>query len=372
MASLFGELNRIPNLALSRLQIGDLLAANEIDANKSKSKDVVPGYGQKFYYVFVGAPNSGHSWDSIQGAVDQALADGYTSWENAPTIYMVDKGSPWKGSGPSNDLVIPSFVHLIGLQDVFIDANITVKQLIPVDPLRPTIPYVIWQNIGFTNSDLTKPAVRFVDDPSNPTPASYTLVMNFVSVNSFAFVGSGAPLMQIESATAFIVWVNGGGFVLNDRLMVDLGAGAGMAIILSDFLAGRIVRIRDPGAFNTFFKFFWCNIQNLPAFFPDREHVIVEVTGTRPEGIVLRDNTVVCPRSPAGVQPFTWLKIDPAVLNQKVVTVQNYIDITPNTSTSYVYDVPNDPTVVIVKDDRSPVGAVTTITPGNYVACVVP
>merc|ERR1712000_801708 len=213
------------------------------------------------YNVYHSAPNSGKNWDSIQGAVNQAIADGYTC-QSGRRVRVVIQASEVPYGTPGNTVQIPCSIWIQGeLAGNFPGAKVYDHLYFTNLDSDTTSGY--WSNplialqdlfwahggVNFIQLDVNTPCVTydFYDQTYNMFPM--ILVLENVYFNT-VLNNTVAPMVDIR-------W-DGSGYLLNTVFfsvsygthLINLHRGSGLDLINSELSAKLFINSEGTGVPN--------------------------------------------------------------------------------------------------------------------------
>jgi len=213
------------------------------------------------YNVYHSAPNSGKNWDSIQGAVNQAIADGYTC-QSGRRVRVVIQASEVPYGTPGNTVQIPCSIWIQGeLAGNFPGAK--VYDHLYFTNLGSSTTSGYWSNplialqdlfwahggVNFIQLDVNTPCVTydFYDQTYNMFPM--ILVLENVYFNT-VLNNTVAPMVDIR-------W-DGSGYLLNTVFfsvsygthLINLHRGSGLDLINSELSAKLFINSEGTGVPN--------------------------------------------------------------------------------------------------------------------------
>ena len=163
----------------------------------------------RVYHVFPDAPNKNSKFDTITGAINQALCDGFTPdalpFRRANIVIMPGE---YQGEGPDNEIVVPVSVslngHPNGASSFHSNVKITATLVFDNSGLLPgsvgLLDDISWHHTGLNiiQSNKDKPAVIYDNDL---TAALQFLVFSECYLLN-TFTDSTAPLIKISNFAA--------------------------------------------------------------------------------------------------------------------------------------------------------------------------
>lgn len=163
------------------------------------------------YHVFDGAPNKNGKFDTIQGAIDQAVCDGYTKESKRIARVMIFQADqPYTGEGPDNEIHIPSSVRLHGVHPGTITGGPAISATIIMDNAGappPTslgeVSNLIWQfsGLSFLQPSPDKPVIVYAQDL-----ASFTYAPTFSDCLFFSeHLTATAPIINVSNFALLVV-----------------------------------------------------------------------------------------------------------------------------------------------------------------------
>lgn len=329
--------------------------------SKSNGPGVLP-YIKGEYHVFAEAQNKGNEWNTIQGAIDQALNDGYTP-ASRTYAHVIIHHSDTPYTGDINDEIhVPSSIHLHGSNGSGIHGRPQIAATLVFSntgsAFDTDFKNLIWNHSNFQliQPGPTKGCIRYIADLtanfyvltfmdillySSQTTSTVPLCIfgNFaVIVIDRAFIISSNPRETIRAKDATTIdFINS--IFVGYRFIVSEGIGLAVP--------GTSLYMRN------------CNFAVETAFTSglDAEVVIFEILseGTLVNWIIHNDFHYFSP----GNSNITIFKASNSVVNVWNVLTNNSYWYNPGTGTNYLYDAPN--TVVISGNNSIVPGSISAV-----------
>ena len=167
------------------------------------------------YEVFPEAYNTNSKFNTIQGAITQALCDGFTPdavpFKQATVLIYPNLNGPYMGDGPDNEINVPVSVRLVGKNgesSVFSDPRIKATLVFDNSGRLPgasdPLTELSWthSNLNIIQPSPDKSAIKFSNDLS---AAFVALSINNCYVTN-SFTNATAPIVEISNFAFFLAF----------------------------------------------------------------------------------------------------------------------------------------------------------------------
>lgn len=363
----------ITNFESAQIRATDKLDANTAAFNSVKATGIrgnvlntTPGE----YHVYPGAFNDNRQFSTIQAAIDQAVADGYTTFDNQATVFVHPAGGHvYTGVGPSNVITLPITVSLFGMsnnsygQGVFVNARVNVVNNIPLVYNPKAIGYVA--NICFLQTSATQPCMYY---------ANYTNNFAMLNINRCFFIAlnpaATAPLLDVNGplAFAYLYQVQVGSF--SGAPCVHAGDGAWFNIFQAGLIGNKFLLVDGfPSPIQDIYVDGCVMYADNQLLIPvDFETELIRINSPVPICRIQRCIFQTQP-FPGSVKKQRGLVVGPGVPAINVIMYGNLFQINPNAGVdNLTVEMPNVPGVQINHDSNPVVaGTVSAKSAGNYV-----
>ena len=316
------------------------------------------------YNVFPGAPNKNGKFETIQGAIDQALCDGFTPEANpfqTAIILIYPSNNPYTGDSINNEINVPASIILKGapsLGSAIVEPQIKATVIFRNDGVAlDALPNFVADfklsisAINFIQPSADKPAIKVINNPS--------FLQFYYIFDAFELVNEN------PDSTAPVAEIRGGSFVGFFRGFVFSNSKNAAAVISYDatspfftycnILCYRWMKFVDNGFIPpvTGGYFYYNDVSVYPAFkgFQDSEIKIIEMNGKSIGEFMFFFNAVA---SFFGTETYTKGQVffDASGVASdsdlpRIKIMSNVISLIPGASgTQLVYNAPNSTIVV--------------------------
>ena len=315
------------------------------------------------YHVYPGSNNKGFTFNTIQEAIDAAVDDGWGTIEKPGAVIVHESDSAYKGD-KNDEIRLPLPLKLIS------STGSTAVVMSPVINATVIVTNINVQDFLFPVTTGTIQGFRFFCPPEKPC-----VVYNDNGLNNGLLTLTFCTISKYDEGTA-VVAVGGTVVIHHNRFYIPIG----MCLTTQDCLHVHL-------EFNTFFtkKIFKMSSPNVPLLggghfirnqiddpFPfladdvEMDFFNFESSGHNFE---ISYNSVLADAINGSIKDVRFLTIHPDSKNLDLKVTHNMILIGKQGGVNLLYDVPNDPSVVIrtgANTISSQPVFVSDVTAGNY------
>ena len=299
------------------------------------------------YNVFDGAPNKNGKFDTIQGAIDQALCDGFTPQAGKIARIVIHQScEPYVGEGPDNEIHVPSSVRLHGAYTGSIMDGPQIKATLvmtnagsALSGFLENLPWVT-SGLNFIQPAADKPVVKYDQDLTSFTHAP---VFSDCYITS-SFNNATSSMFEISNFVLFI-WDRCWFFSASPEPIIRAKDSSSVEILNSLIVAYKLVVSEGVGGVVPATSFFMRNtdIAVEPGFLGNlnTDIVLIDMLSEGWERVFMFHNDIKTFRNDALVGDVVIFRADSSVTGAAVDFIENVYGMVAGASGTHIlYDAP--------------------------------